>query len=230
MAGAIVLDWDGTLVDSRARSLVSFAEVLTRARGLAPAPKEVALLLRGTVSETFERIGFGAAHAAELNADYEQTYRSPGRPPAKPFPGVIHALRWWRSQGWHLAVVTAKARSLMEIDDPAGLLLDQVEALVCDGAARPKPDPDGVIRACAACGALPEHSVLVGDSVNDVLAGRAARCRTIGVLYGFFPSEISWSGADALARRTCELPRRVEALRFEAGDGRRSKGDRLRAR
>jgi phosphoglycolate phosphatase len=47
-----------------------------------------------------------------------------------------------------------------------------------------KPAPDGCIAAALALGVDPAQTVMVGDSLHDLTAGRAAGMRTIGVLTG----------------------------------------------
>ncbi|MEM5478168.1 HAD family hydrolase [Pacificibacter sp. AS14] len=47
-----------------------------------------------------------------------------------------------------------------------------------------KPAPDGCRAAALALGVDPAHTVMVGDSLHDLAAGRAAGMRTIGVLTG----------------------------------------------
>ncbi|MFT6426193.1 MAG: phosphoglycolate phosphatase [Celeribacter sp.] len=47
-----------------------------------------------------------------------------------------------------------------------------------------KPAPDGCVAAALALGVSPEQTVMVGDSLHDLHAGRAAGMRTIGVLTG----------------------------------------------
>ena len=54
---------------------------------------------------------------------------------------------------------------------------------------QPKPDPAGLLAAVQACGAVPEHSLYVGDSGVDVLAARRAGLRAVGAGWGFRTTE-----------------------------------------
>lgn len=47
-----------------------------------------------------------------------------------------------------------------------------------------KPSPDPLLAFCDAVGVAPELTAMVGDSTHDLIAGRAAGMRTIGVLTG----------------------------------------------
>jgi phosphoglycolate phosphatase-like HAD superfamily hydrolase len=48
--------------------------------------------------------------------------------------------------------------------------------------------------------------VVIGDTIMDIEAGKSARCRTIGVLWGAMTmDDLSDAGADFLARNPKEL-------------------------
>jgi HAD superfamily hydrolase (TIGR01509 family) len=55
-----------------------------------------------------------------------------------------------------------------------------------EDVARSKPDPDGYLKAMAALNLLPDHSVVIEDSVAGIAAGRAAGCLVIAVRAGNF--------------------------------------------
>jgi phosphoglycolate phosphatase len=48
-----------------------------------------------------------------------------------------------------------------------------------------KPDPKPVLEAVRRLGGSPERAVMVGDSENDVIAGKSAGAQTCAVTYGF---------------------------------------------
>ena len=50
-----------------------------------------------------------------------------------------------------------------------------------DEVAKGKPDPELVFAACRQLQVSPSEAVLIGDTVNDVLAGHAAGCRVVGL-------------------------------------------------
>ena len=54
-----------------------------------------------------------------------------------------------------------------------------------DAVPRPKPYPDLPRFAAESVGAVPERSVVIGDSPVDILAGRAARAWTVAAMYGY---------------------------------------------
>ncbi len=53
--------------------------------------------------------------------------------------------------------------------------------ITSDDVAKGKPDPELIYTACARLNVAPARVILIGDTVNDVLAGHAAGCRVIGL-------------------------------------------------
>lgn len=110
-------------------------------------------------------------------------------------------------QGYAVAVVTndgeAPARAHLE---SVGIL-DQVGFLAgYDSGHGAKPAPGQVLAACAALGVPPEAAVMVGDSTHDLLAGRAAGTRTVGVLTGVAGAEELAPHADEVLSDIGHLP------------------------
>ena len=143
--------------------------------------ERIARVLAGTLglpfSETRERV---RALFAEVDAEF------PWEAHLKPLPGVRELLTAIREAGGKVAIVTHDSTA------PAGRhlrqvgLYDLVDVIVgLDSVGVPKPAPDGIRRACVLLGVSPARAVAVGDSPEDVVAGKRAGCPlTVGVLTG----------------------------------------------
>jgi phosphoglycolate phosphatase len=124
------------------------------------------------------------------------------------YPGVMEALD--RLAGRVLAVLTNK---------PGGMSRTILQGLGVAGRFRriwggddvpaKKPDPSGLLRLIADCGARPAQTVMVGDSPIDVRTGRAAGVTTVGVGYGFDPAGLVSEPPDLLLGDLRELPGRL---------------------
>jgi HAD superfamily hydrolase (TIGR01509 family) len=55
------------------------------------------------------------------------------------------------------------------------------EIVTTDDVSKGKPDPELVFKACGKLGVTPDCVVLVGDTENDVKAGKAAGCLVVGL-------------------------------------------------
>jgi len=102
------------------------------------------------------------------------------------YPGVAATLEALRIAGFGLACITNKPEAFtvpllknLGIHDYFGLLLSG------DVLPRNKPDPLPLLHACEYFGISANYSVMVGDSMNDALAARAAGMPVIWVTYGY---------------------------------------------
>lgn len=74
-----------------------------------------------------------------------------------------------------------------------------------------KPAPGQLLAFCAATGLKPTECLMVGDSVHDLTAGRAAGMRTVGVLTGVAGADELAPHADVVLGNIGELPRWLTA-------------------
>ena len=125
--------------------------------------------------------------------------------PLKPLFSTLSAM------GLCLGVVTndseASARAHLErvgITDEIAFLAGY------DSGHGAKPGPGGVLAGAAALGATPARTLMVGDSLHDLMAGRAAGTGTLGVLTGVATRADLSPLADAVLPDIGHLPNWLE--------------------
>lgn len=208
MSDTLILDLDGTLVDS-VGDLAAALNRLMAARGLAPFPRqEVAAMVGDGVRRLLERAfaaRAGSADAAALEA-FEADYGANLATTSRLYPGVADALGCMARGGWRLAVCTNKPEAM------ARLLLDRlgVGGLLAaigggDSFASRKPDPAHLLATIAAAGGDPARAVMVGDHANDIAAARGAGIPSIFAAWGYGRASMA-EGASALALRFADAP------------------------
>ena len=75
-----------------------------------------------------------------------------------------------------------------------------------DSFPRKKPDPMPLLETCKALGTTPARTLMLGDSQNDALAARAAKCPVVLVTYGYNHGEpIQGVDCDGFIDRIDEL-------------------------
>ena len=75
-----------------------------------------------------------------------------------------------------------------------------------DAFPRKKPDPMPLLETCKALGTTPARTLMLGDSQNDALATRAAKCPVVLVTYGYNHGEpIQGVDSDGFIDRIDEL-------------------------
>ncbi|HFQ14620.1 MAG TPA: phosphoglycolate phosphatase, partial [Gammaproteobacteria bacterium] len=102
------------------------------------------------------------------------------------YPGVREGLAWLRQAGYKLGCVTNKAAQFTEpllkdlgIYDVFGIVISG------DTLERKKPDPMPLLHAADFFGVEPADALMIGDSVSDVKAARAAGFQIICMSYGY---------------------------------------------
>jgi phosphoglycolate phosphatase len=191
---AAMLDLDGTLVDTLGDFEASLDRVLAD-RGLPSLEAGQVRPLIGKGGEYLVRsvlqLVQGGAEPTEADckdalASFRRHYGDVSGKHARVFPGVRTALLRMQARGMRLACVTNK---------PTGASRDLLRQMGLDGFFaevtggdrfdRLKPDPHPLLKTCEALGTEPARTLMIGDSVNDAAAARAAGCPVVLVTYGY---------------------------------------------
>lgn len=214
---AVLLDLDGTLLDTFNDIALALSRACAEHGIQAPDASTVRTMIgRGApmlVERATQSLGL-ALDASRKAAIVERFFHHYGQLQendecgAQPFPGVPEGLRALHAAGLPLAIVTNKQQRFAE-----GLLrrlsLAPWLQLVVGGdtCERRKPDPQPLLWASSQLGSTPDRTVMVGDSVNDVVAARAAGMRVICVPYGYNEGQDSRSlPCDAFVESLADLP------------------------
>lgn len=102
------------------------------------------------------------------------------------YDGVKEGLDYMQKQGYTLGCVTNKASEFtLPILKDLGIA-DYFKVTICgDDTPRKKPDPLPLLTAAKRLGVDPLKSVMLGDSMSDVKAARAAQFKIICMSYGY---------------------------------------------
>jgi phosphoglycolate phosphatase len=191
---AVLLDLDGTLLDT-VLDLHAAANGMLRDLGRpevaigdirAYVGRGIPNLVKRVLAGALEAADDPAPPPAEALASFKRHYAEVNGRASTPFPGVMAGLAALKAKELPLGVITNKA------GDFTGPLLERTglapffDVIVSgDLLPKPKPDPMPVVWACGRLGVSPADTLMVGDSVHDFKAGRAAGCRVFLVPYGY---------------------------------------------
>ena len=200
-----VFDCDGTLVDGQA----SICEAMESAFAAASLPAPDRHLIRRIVGLSLPQALRSLAPQAsdderaivvEAYKDAFRTSRTNGSLHEPLFEGIAVLLDRLRDDGWLLAVATGKSdRGLRSCLEAHGLT-DHFVSLQTADRHPSKPSPAMLEAALFEAAAMPNESVMIGDTTFDMIMARNAHVRAIGVDWGYHTaSELVSEGAQAVA-------------------------------
>jgi HAD superfamily hydrolase (TIGR01509 family) len=183
----ILCDLDGTLVDSRRDIAVAFQHAWrTVVGGIPPSATAIAQHIGKPLAKMLTELG-GTLSPSLLSTfltAYRRTYARQNARLTQAYPGVILTLQALST--FTLGVVTTKESGEAEIVLRRLALIPFFQHI--EGGSpglHLKPAPDTILAALAALHCAPLHTLMVGDTPADILAGKAAGTKTCAVTYGF---------------------------------------------
>lgn len=218
----VVFDCDGTLVDSQ-HAIVEAMKTAFRHHALAEPPAEAT---RRTVSLSLgEAVGRLLPAGAQDKLDgvvaqyKEAAYILRQQPEHEEplYPGVVQVLQSLLSKGYYLGVATGKSRRGLQATLERHALHDHFITLKTADDGPGKPNPDILQDAMAETGAVPETTLMIGDTTFDIVMAVRARAQAIGVAWGYHaPEELTAAGAVHVAGTFTDLPAVIAGLWGEA--------------
>ncbi len=189
MIKAVLLDLDGTLVDT-APDMGGALNNLLREENFDPLPLDE---IRPHVSQgglVLTRLGFGervpAAQIEPLRRRFLDHYREIVADNSALFDGFEAVLAALDERELPWGIVTNKPEWLTRpLLDALGLTPRAAVVIGGDTLARRKPDPLPLVVAAERIGVACADCVYVGDDERDVIAGKAAKMKTLVAAWGY---------------------------------------------
>ena len=188
-----MIDLDGTLLNT-AEDLALSANLMLRDLGL---PEQSTATIRSYIGKGRQKL-VTRTLTGQLDGEpdatlfekalpiYEKHYANNLSVNTRPYPGVLEGIKAMRQAGFKLACITNKAEAFtLPLLRSTGLY-DQFEIVLSgDSLSRKKPDPMPLTHICKHFDVQPHEALLIGDSLNDAIAARAAGCHVFCVTYGY---------------------------------------------
>lgn len=189
----IQFDLDGTLIDSVAQLWQAVNLMLAELGHRQVTEQEVRLwvgngadmLVQRALTAALTRPPTPSQHQ-QARGLFDKAYQSVASHQVVLYPGVIDTLEQLKKAGYTLALVTNKPYGFVpDILAKSGLAPYFSLSLGGDSLADKKPSPVPLLHVCHTLNIAPEHSIMVGDSENDILAAQAAGMASVGLTYGY---------------------------------------------
>lgn len=182
MIKAILFDLDGTLINTNELIIQSynyaFNKLFNRELPREEIIKTFGEPLRDTMASYYkDKADMMVSAFREYNeANHDSSVAI--------FEGVKEGIDLLRNAGIKVGVVTSKRRPMAERGLKIIGVFDCMDVIVTpEDTEKHKPLGDPAAKACELLGVLPEETIMVGDSHNDILCGRNAGCNTCLVKY-----------------------------------------------
>lgn len=190
---AFLFDLDGTLVDSVYQHVLAWREAL-EAAGIHLAVWRIhrqigmsgGLFVNALLRETGHTVSAEEAERLQrLHGEAFRRYASQVRP----LPGAQELLSYLSKAGVPWAVATSGRLESASVSLQLLGIADDVPIITRDLVRHAKPDPDLFLVAAEKLRVAISDSVVVGDSIWDLLAARRARALGVGLLSGGYGRE-----------------------------------------
>ena len=181
---SVIFDLDGTLVDSTRDIVVAFNHGLVSVGEETMSEAAVRPLIGTPLVDMYERVlgGHDGARTARACEAYRRFYFDHCADHTRPFPGVLEALD--ALAGSPLAVATTKKTFMaVKLLDMLGLS-GRFDLIQGTDDIPAKPDPAVLLQVVEKLGIEPTNTWMIGDTVHDLSAARAAGMKCCAVTYG----------------------------------------------
>ena len=188
-----MIDLDGTLLDTIPDLAAAANLMLTELKRPALPESLIRNFVGKGIDNLIERTLTGsmdgkpdAALFQQALPIYERSYRAVNGKHTTLYPGAKEGLDLLRAQGYPMVCVTNKSeRFTLPLLDYVALSSYFEIVVAGDTLPQKKPDPAPLLYACKQLNVAPGEMLMIGDSINDAQAARAAGCPIFCVTYGY---------------------------------------------
>jgi HAD superfamily hydrolase (TIGR01509 family) len=214
---ALLFDLDGTLVDSVYQHVLAWREALEKT-GMKLAVWRIhrrigmsgGLLINALLRETGHQVT--DEEAAHLQRIHEEAFARQAAQ-VRPLPGARQLLDYLSAADIPFAIATSGRIESARPSLQALGVGPEIPIITRDQVRHAKPDPDLFLAAAARLNVDIRDSIVVGDSVWDLLAARRAWALGVGLLSGGYgQDELEQAGAYRVYQDPADLLKHLDEV------------------
>jgi pyrophosphatase PpaX len=176
----VLFDLDGTLIDTNELIISSFLHTLEHYYPTQYKREDVLAFIGPSLRETFEAMD--PENFEDMIVTYRKYNLAHHDEIVTIFPTVLKTVQALKEKGYKVGIVTTKLSDTVM----KGLKLTKLDTffdviVALDHVEKAKPDPEPIFKALKQLESQPEEAIMVGDNYHDILAGKNAGTKTVGV-------------------------------------------------
>ncbi|MCU0105343.1 HAD-IA family hydrolase [Acholeplasma vituli] len=197
MIDTVLFDLDGTLIDSNRLIITVFKYVFeTELPQFKLTHSDYVRFIGPTLSQSLVNYVSDEQEIQRLIQVYRKKNIELHDTFVKPFDGALQLLIELKKRGIQTGVVSSKMHFLVERGLKVTGLLPYIDIIIgMDDVVNHKPHPEPIHKALSLFDDF-EDAIYVGDHPNDILAGKAAGIKTIGMNYSWNLEDLKATQAD----------------------------------
>ena len=184
-ASLFIFDWDGVIIDSKQACFLTLKKTLENRIDLT---WEKFCDYNNSHKDFFSELGLGNKEKLEFDLSFRENCKKN----AKFINGSIEAIKELRGLGKKVAIATNCTHSSIidmtryfDVFNLFDMVIGKSFSASVNLAIKPKPYPDMIEYIIKKSEIKPKNTVMVGDSKTDIIAGKKAKTKTVGVLSGY---------------------------------------------
>ncbi len=182
----IVLDFDGTIADTKESILITMKFVANKLGYEIPKDADISFLIGLPLKTTFQKVFNIRPNELDLAiSEYRTYYNEIAIESVFLFTGVEHTLRKLKENDCILTIASSKGKQAL-IDILERNKIRDIFSFVAgeQDVKNKKPSPDVVNMILKKYSIKPNNCLVVGDTIYDIEMGQKAFTDTCGVTYG----------------------------------------------
>lgn len=186
---AILFDVDGTLLDTYDFVFDAVKHAVTLYQHPHPSSAQIKEAMGKPLHEFYGVLVPGVDPVPFVNA--HKQFQLENMHLVKLFPNTKEALDIIKKADFLLGAVSNRRKQSLHDSLKLMGILNYFDVVVsAEDVANPKPHQEHLLTALEKLEVKPEDAYMVGDTYEDMMAGKNAKVKTIGVTYGFLGPEI----------------------------------------
>lgn len=195
-ASTVLFDFDGTIMNTNTLIIDSWQHTYRTLEGREIDEESIVRTFGEPLVKSMEK-AFPHVDPNESVEIYRSYHRDSFGERITIFPGMKELIYELYHRGFKLAVVTSRARLTTEEAMVKYGIKDYFHSVVtCDDTTKHKPDPEPVYIALRQLNSTPQESIMVGDSMYDILCAKNAGVRSVLVGWALAVTEEEKNGPE----------------------------------